>query len=305
MQRQARFLPIGFLLPFLALWVFASAATALAGERLYGQGRLWQVTRDGGTPSYVFGTMHSAEASVTALPEEVSRAFDRSDGLVLEVIIDQQTAIQMSRAMLLTDGRSLTQIIGPELGRQVGETAGRYGLPPAQLQLFQPWAVMAMFSLPPAELARQQAGQQPLDRVLQDRATARGTPLLALETLEEQLSVFTELAESDQVALLEASLQLNPRIDEIFEAMKQAYLAGDLDRLHAMSKELQAGSDPALSELFERRLIEMRNHRMIARMGQRLTQGRAFVAVGALHLSGEQGILNLLAQQGYAVERVL
>ena len=300
MQRLTRFVTAGL---FLALWL--APPLAQAGERLHGQGRLWQVARDGLAPSYLFGTMHSSEASVTDLPPAVARAFDGAGGLVLEVILDQGAQIKMGNAMMLSDGRSLSQIIGPELSGRVAATAGRYGLPPAQLQLLRPWAVMAIFSLPPAELARQQAGQQPLDQLLQARAAERGTPVSALESVEEQLDVFAGLREADQIALLEVALALNPQVEDIFARMKSAYLAGDLAALHDMAKEQQAGGDPVLDAFFERRLIETRNHRMAARLAPHLARGGAFVAVGALHLSGEEGLLNLFEQQGYVVERVL
>ncbi len=302
MQKLIGFVTTGLL---LAVWLALPFAPTQAGERLYGQGRLWEVARDGQTPNYLFGTMHTSEAAVTALPAPVARALDGAAGLVLEVILDQGAQMTMAQAMMLNDGRTLGQIIGPELLGKVGATAGRYGLPAAQLQVFRPWAVMAMFSLPPAELARQQAGQQPLDQALGTRAAGNGTPVTALESIEEQIAVFADLDEADQIALLETTLALNPQIDAIFARMKSAYLAGDLAALHAMSKEQQAGGDQALNELFERRLIEARNHRMAERMLGRLAQGGAFVAVGALHLSGDQGILHLLEQQGYAVERVM
>lgn len=292
-------------LVWLALAVFLAAQPLAAGERLHGQGRLWQVEGPGGAPSYLFGTMHASEASVVALPPQVVQALDQTGHLVLEMVLSPETNIEMAQAMVLTDGRSLSQIVGPELFAEAGAVAQRYGMPAAQLELLRPWALMALFSLPPAELARQQSGQAALDQMLQARASAAGTPVHGLETIGEQVGVFAGLPESDQVALLDAALALNGQIDSLFENMKRAYLAGDLDALHRIAEEQQATTDPALEARLEDRLIGSRNHRMAERLTEHLTRGGAFVAVGALHLSGDNGVLHLLEQQGYRVERVL
>ena len=141
--------------------------------------------------------------------------------------------------------------------------------------------------------------------MLQSRASAAGTPVHGLETIEEQVGVFAGLPEADQVALLDAALALNAEVDRLYEDMKRAYLAGDLDALQQIAEEQQATSDPALEARLEDRLIGSRNRRMAERLTVHLTRGGAFVAVGALHLSGDAGVLHLLEQQGYRVERVL
>lgn len=290
---------------WLALAMVLAAQPLEAGERLHGQGRLWQVEGPGSAPSYLFGTMHASEASVVALPPQVVQALDQTGHLVLEMVLSPETNFEMAQAMVLTDGRSLSQIVGPELFAEAGTVGQRYGMPAAQLEFLRPWALMALFSLPPAELARQQSGQAALDQMLQSRATAAGTPVHGLETIGEQVGVFAGLPEADQVALLGAALALNSQVDRLYEDMKRAYLAGDLDSLHLIAETQQAATDPALEALLEDRLITARNHRMAERLTGHLTRGGAFVAVGALHLSGDTGVLHLLEQRGYRVKRVL
>lgn len=288
----------------LALAAICLAGATEAGERRHGQGRLWQVERDGGAPSHLFGTMHSSEASVATLPAPAARALDGSRGLVLELVLDAGVNLQMAQAMMLTDGRTLSGILGPERFARVGSAAGRYGMPAAALEALQPWAVAAILGLPPDELARQQSGQTPLDQVLQNRAKAAGKPVHGLESVAEQIAVFAGLGEADQIAMLDATLALAPEVERIFDDLKRAYLAGDLDALHAMAEAQQAGTDPELAVRIEDRLIDARNHRMAERLTPHLAKGGMFVAVGALHLSGDEGILHLLEQQGYRVTKV-
>lgn len=302
--KKASAVSLGWLV-WLALAVALAAQPLEAGERLHGQGRLWQVEGPGNAPSYLFGTMHASEASVTFLPPPVVQALDQTGHLVLEMVLSPETNFEMAQAMILTDGRSLSQIIGPELFAEAGVVAQRYGMPAAQLELLRPWALMALFSLPPAEMARQQSGQAALDQMLQSRASAAGTPVHGLETIGEQVGVFAGLPETDQVALLDAALALNSQVDRLYEDMKQAYLAGDLDSLHRIAAAQQATIDPALEARLEDRLINARNRRMAERLTEHLLRGGAFVAVGALHLSGDTGVLHLLEQQGYRVERVM
>ena len=280
--------------------------TVLASQdRVYGEGRLWRVEKPGMAPSHVFGTMHTSDAQVVDLPAEVSEAFKASERVVLELVLSPEAGMEMAQTMILTDGRTLPDVIGDERFKKVLEGARRYGLPAAQMQFFKPWAVMTFFSLPPSELKREAAGHQPLDQMLQSEAQAAGVPVHGLESAGEQLSVFTQMSEADQVALLDVALALNPRIDTLFQDMKAAYLAGDLNRLHEMSQEQSAGADPRLVKLFQDKLIDNRNQLMVDRMQEYLEAGDAFVAVGALHLSGDDGILRLLEQNGYSVERVL
>lgn len=271
--------------------------------RPHGQGRLFEVTAAAIAPSYVFGTMHSTDPEVLQPPAKVMRAFDRSERLVLELVFDPALEGRMQQAMLLDDGRTLTEVVGPALFARLMRRAALYRLPAQHVNRMKPWAAGLALSLPLSELERAAGGALALDRALQKAADERGIPVYGLESTAEQIDAFDGLSEADQIAALRTTIELNPQIDAIFAEMKEAYLAGDLDRLHAMSRSFYAGSDSGLADLFERRFIEIRNRRMANRLARHVKKGGAFVAIGALHLSGETGVLRLLERRGYTVRR--
>ncbi|HEB66732.1 MAG TPA: TraB/GumN family protein, partial [Gammaproteobacteria bacterium] len=88
------------------------------------------------------------------------------------------------------------------------------------------------------------------------------------------------------------------------EKLTRAWLQRDLTALERISAEAMAGEDPDMVAAFDREVVIRRNHRMVTRMQPKLAEGAAFIAVGALHLPGKAGILNLLRQQGYRVTAV-
>ena len=96
----------------------------------------------------------------------------------------------------------------------------------------------------------------------------------------------------------------NARIDWWWTTIKEAYLARDIGAIYQLMSESPMADDPELMQLFKERVIDQRNARMVERMMPRLAEGKAFIAVGALHLPGERGVLNLLDQRGYAITRV-
>lgn len=298
--RQASVVAVAFLT--VALFVVLPAA-AKEG-RLHGQGRLFEVGAAGVVPSYVFGTMHSTDPQVLKLPTAAMRAFDKSTRLVLEIVFAPENEQRLQRAMVLDDGRTLSGIIGPKLFSRLMARAGIYGLPAQHVNRLKPWAIGLMLSLPLAEVARSAAGAVPLDMALEKTADNRGIPVYGLETIDEQVAALSDFTEKDQIAALRMTVELNPQIDALFAEMKQAYLAGDLDRLHRMSRSLYSGSEERLAELFEKRMIEIRNRRMANRLARHVKHGGAFVAIGALHLSGNEGVLHLLELRGYTVKRV-
>ncbi len=285
----------------LALLVQPAAAKE---HRLHGQGRLFKVTAAGISPSYVFGTMHSTDPEVLKLPTPVVRAFTASARLVLEMVFTPEVEARMGEAMRLQEGRTLAGIVGPAIYGKLLKRAAVYGLPAQQMNQLQPWAASMIFSVPLAELDREASGILALDRTLQQAADGRGIPVHGLESLKEQIATFSDASEREQIDNLRLTLDLNPEIDSAFAEMKKLYLAGDLDALHAMVKSMFPPKDAHLERQFERDFIEKRNKRMANRMARYVKQGDAFVAIGALHLSGAQGVLHLLEIRGYTVTRI-
>jgi hypothetical protein len=271
--------------------------------RVHGQGRLFMVAAKGIVPSYVFATMHATDPDVLRLPTPIARAFGGSTRLVLELVFTPEVEARLGESMLLTDGRRLSEIVGAELYSKLLRRAALYGIPAEHANRFRPWAAALIFSIPLEEMDRKAAGTIMLDRALQQSADARGVPVYGLETLDEQVAAFGDMSERDQVESLRLAIALNPELAVLFAEMKQAYLAGDLDRLHAMSVTMFSGRDAALGALFEKRFIDFRNERMVNRLALHVKRGGAFVAVGALHLSGEKGILKLLENRGYTVTK--
>ena len=273
-------------------------------EMAYGQGLLWQIDGAGPAPSYLFGTMHSADEEVTDLAPPIVEAFARSQSLSLEVIMTQEARMSLSFAMMLSDGRTLEQVVGPELFERA-VTAGRpYGFAQEHLRLFKPWAIMTLLSLPPSEVKRQAAGEMALDHRLQEAAEHRGLALHSLEEIDEQISLFNDMPEADQVAMLDATIEQSDQVELMFEKMRGAYLDQDPARIFELMQAQQTGYDPALVETFTARFLDARNDRMVERMQPQLAEGGAFIAVGALHLPGESGILKQLESRGFQLTRL-
>jgi uncharacterized protein len=290
----------------LVLIVALAPQGALASaEVLYGQGLLWRVERPGAAPSHLFGTMHSNDPDITRLPEPVAAAFDAAQSLGLELVLSADAMSQMRAATRLPGG-DLEGLLGQARFDRVADVGWRYGVGVAALLQLKPWAVMDLFSLPPAEFARHNArgAQPPLDLLLQRRAAAQGMVIFGLESATEQIAVFDDLPVADQIAFLDVAMADHARIDFWWTTMKEAYLARDVGAIYQLMAESAMADDHELAQLFQERLIDRRNARMMERMTHPLATGRAFIAVGALHLPGQRGILNLLAQQGYAITRV-
>jgi uncharacterized protein YbaP (TraB family) len=210
------------------------------------------------------------------------------------------------RSASLLPGGDLETLLGRARFERVADAGWRYGLPASGLRRLKPWAVMLLLSAHPSELARRNGRETSprLDLVLQRRGTAQGMVIFGLESASEQIALFDELSVADQVAFLDAAIAENASIGRWWRTMKEAYLARNVGAISELLSESRTADDQELLQLFQERLIDQRNERMVERMEQRLAEGHAFIAVGALHLPGKRGILNLLEQRGYAVTRV-
>ena len=291
-------------LPLLA-FVLLVVRPAVSVESLpYGQGLLWRIEAPGGAVSHLFGTMHAADPRVATPPAAVAGVLDAAESVTVEVIMTPAARRSLAAAMVLGEGRMLGEMVEPALLQRAFDIGGRYGLQPWQMRALAPWALATLFAVPPAEVDRREAGAPILDDVLQDGAARRGLPLYGLESAAEQTAIFTDMSEADQVALLRLAVDEHPRVGWWWEQLVEAYLARDVAGYIALMLEQTAPEDRDLADRFLERLIDARNEIMVERMAPRLGEGGALVAVGALHLPGERGILRLLEQRGHAILRV-
>ena len=282
----------------LAIFLFflLAAMTQAGTDRSYGL--LWEVSKADTESVYLFGTIHSEDPAVLQLPEPVQQAFESSQIVVLEMLLDMEAMLYSSTAMLMMDGRLLSELIGEPLFRQVATAIRTRGIQEPVLERMKPWAAAVTLSMPVQETG------QVLDAALYQDALQQNKAVYGLETVQEQLNVFESLSEADQVALLKDAVENFPEIDAMHAELLAAYKQRDLGGLMALNETSMKTGDQRLAEEFQQNLIVDRNHRMVERMREYLQQGSAFVAVGALHLPGEEGLLNLLEQQGYTVRRV-
>ena len=133
----------------------------------FDRGLLWKIGTDS-RPSYVFGTIHSADPRVVRLPPAVQAAFDESEHFCLELVLDARASSVLAQRMVLAQGQSLREVLGgPLFDAAVPVMAGR-GVPEPALQRLKPWAVVMLLSGP-----RHKTGQV-LDLSLYETRTATG-----------------------------------------------------------------------------------------------------------------------------------
>jgi uncharacterized protein len=264
----------------------------------YRRGLLWKIETPGVAPSYLFGTYHSNDPRVTTLPCPVKQIFDRSASYTMEVIFNGAGFGSMAEAMFFNDGKTLKSVLGEPLYRETLRAMGADEMTNAGgINNMKPWAVMVALSAP-------RAGRGLfLDMALQLDATLQGKPTYGLETMQEQIAVFNGMRLDDQVVLLRDAVQNYQLTQDAMEELTRAYLKRDLGALLALNDKFKP-QDAQIYDAMMDRLLVQRNANMAERMRARLKEGNAFVAVGALHLPGDTGLLRLLSAAGYRVTRV-
>jgi uncharacterized protein YbaP (TraB family) len=272
----------------------------LSAAQRFDRGLLWRIEGGGAPASHVFGTIHLSDPRVTKLPAEVSGALSKSRSLTVEVGLDPANLMALAGRMVFLDGRDLPGALGPELYEKTALVTGKLGIPEPALRMFRPWAIALLLSVP------QQNPTEVLDFVLASTARAEGKPIHELESVGEQVAVFEDMPEGDQVVLLRRAVENYEYLPRAINRLVEAWLARDLVAMLRISEEM-AGSDAQVKRLNEtllRRLLNERNVRMAERMQARLKEGGAFIAVGALHLYGGSGVLTELERRGWRVTRV-
>jgi uncharacterized protein YbaP (TraB family) len=262
-------------------------------------------------PSYLFGTIHLSRPSVTALPPRVLTALHAADAVYTEIPMDPATLVQMTPRMFLPDGKTLDDILPPDLLAEAKSALREIdpNLPFNSFSRMQIWAFAAGLAGLEDQIAY--PGAIPQDMIVFQRGALNGKETGGLETPEEQLAIFEDLTADEQITMLRDGLRQMREIRKAgnspSEMIVNLYLAGDLD---ALGVELQKWMDPSSSPLsakLEERLLLRRNRLMAERISGilRTNVGRsAFFAVGAAHLYGETGLIALLQKRGFEVVRV-
>lgn len=281
----------------LILPVYAMASDA------FPSGLLWKVESSKGSyggqkPGFVFGTMHTEDQRVLSIPPAVRDALDSASSFTLEVKLDAQVALESVALMMLSDGKNLKSMLGDRLFKQASTLMLGYGMPEQILMGLKPWAVFVTLSTP-----KNNSGIF-LDKVLYDEAMSQGKAVYGLETVKEQLSIFDEMPVKDQVALLQDTIKNHKKLPGIFEQMTRLYLNRDLQGLVKLNKKHMKQGNIQVTKKLMKKLVVDRNVRMVSRMEGQLHEGGAFIAVGALHLPGKNGILKLLQDKGYNITKV-
>ena len=268
-----------------------------AGKRQdFTHGLLWKIETPGSSASYLFGTYHSSDPRITTLPCPVQEVFDRTASYTMEVIANGAGIVSMAEAMFFSDGKTLKAVLGEALYQETRRAIGNTGAA-SSIDNMKPWAVMMTLSAP-----REGHGLF-LDMALQLAATRNNKPTYGLETMQEQIAVFNGMSLDDQIVLLRDTVQNYQTTQSAMEDLTQAYLKRDLGALLALAEKFKP-KDARVYDAMMDRLLTKRNINMAERMRVRLKEGNAFVAVGALHLPGDSGLLRLLANSGYRITRV-
>lgn len=284
----------------------SKAASTAQKQTIPQRGTLYRVTYRGNT-SYLFGTIHVGKTAFYPLEPEVTRAFSAAKKLVIEVDIRNTEAMRQAimRHGLYPAGQTINQHLSADASAQLRQALRRYGTPFESIARMKPWMVANLLLV--QEMARQGfPSEQGIELHFLSLAEKQKKAVQELETADYQLSLFDSMSDAEQEEyLIENLTELGngTAMQKALDLIK-AWQIADARALDAALQEMQKGEN-ASDRFLQKVLLDQRNPAMAKQVETLLkTDKHSFVAVGALHLLGEQGVPGLLRQAGYKVEKL-
>jgi uncharacterized protein YbaP (TraB family) len=261
-------------------------------------GVLWRIEREDVEPSYLFGTLHVTD-------EDVIRSASRAEGL-LERSRVLLTEIEggNSDIIWLPDGSNLSHLLPLPLRRMTEALAmEHYGIPHHVTNRLQVWFLADLLNRDPRDVDLLGEGNPILDHRLQQLALAWELPIVGLQTETEVAEVAAALDPDHQISALRSAVVYHPLLATFRQQYIALYLAKDLRAIERRTRAHLIGAPAWFRDYFYDYLYIERNYIMLRRMQPELMAGSAFVAVGAAHLAGEEGLVVLLRRLGWTVTR--
>ncbi|MEO9036207.1 MAG: TraB/GumN family protein [Gemmatimonadaceae bacterium] len=261
---------------------------------------LYRVHSATGPTVYLLGSVHLLTAEAGKLPAEVDSAFSHSDIIAFETNLD---TIKIRAQELLLRGRyapgsSLRTSLSPAGLARADTLLRSYGLTVDQMNGFKPWLVSVLLSQMAMQRANFQA-QFGVDAQIDARAHAAGKQIIGLESADFQVGMFDRIPPADQERMLTSGHTPDSASKEMAR-IKDAWLAGNSAALDSLINEGTADSPKMLAML-----VTDRNKNWIPKI-EDLLNGPcdALVVVGAGHLVGKEGLVELLKAKGYSVKQM-
>lgn len=253
---------------------------------------------------YVLGTLHVGQPDFYPFRPEIESALDKSTRLFLELNHEETgTQEKLARAMLCAHPCLKESLSEPEwntLARRLGNKEAAI----QEIGRIRPWAAAIVLSLGDYAALGFRA-EDGVERYVSARA-GKGKGPVGLESAEEQISLFTEMTPAEQKEMLVQWLNMSAqeRLSTSRELI-ELWKTGDAEALHAWYRKMEQlySSSPENAASFDRRFLVARNRVYVERLLSQSSgaPGPFFLAVGALHLGGPEGVLALLKQQGFKV----
>jgi uncharacterized protein YbaP (TraB family) len=266
---------------------------------------LWKVS-DANNSLYLLGSFHMLKDTDYPLAKSTDMAFDDAEQMYFELspeeMNDPALGQKMAQAGMRMDGKTLQQSLSPETWGKFEAYAAKNSLPAANFQAFEPWFVGLILSV----TEMQKIGLNPalgLDKHFMDRAAKAGKPAKGLETAESQIAIFDGMSAKQQEQFLQDTLsesaEMKTKIEELHTTWRNA---DDKTLFNKMAAEMRE----KYPELYEN-MNPVRNRIWLPKLEALLKENDkddVLVVVGALHLIGSDGVVKMLTDKGYKVERI-
>lgn len=276
----------------------------------YAQGNHW-IARRGDQTLHVIGTLHLNDPRMEAIADRLSPLLDQAELLMMEVSAEDMNdfnSLDNMSAYLLTEGPSLIELMGEKDWADFSTVLREHQIAPWMAAKMRPWLLDQVLTLPTCIRIDKQASAG-LDMRLDAIAKSRDLPVASLERMEELIGIMNAKPLDQQVKELLVAVPLYDNSADYLATLREGYFSEDLafhmEVLHRQAKEQSQLPGPEWDQLwddFQTSLVKNRNALWLPRILDR-NEATIVIAVGAAHLSGEHGLLNLLGQEGYRLER--
>lgn len=261
----------------------------------------WEISGNGlSRPSYLFGTYHLLSGAYLKKLPRVETAFEKANGVVVETEMDSSKIMQMF-SMLVMQDKKLSDLVSKEdyqmLTSEVQESTGT---PIDLLAQLKPAFITVMLTVTYARTGISSNSEEftgaPLDTYFATVGRQEKKVVSTFETMEEQMRLlFDHHPVEEQARQLVEFVRSKDEMIKVQDDLLSSYLRQDLNGLYALYQQ------------YEKRfgdtswLLDDRNENWIKQLPAMLEEGNRFIAVGALHLAGKKGLVELLRKQGYTV----